>query len=291
MKLSKYILGLALIAVGLTSCDQDNIGAIYEPDPTLSNVSFMVKKQYTLTQDSVIEVPVAISRAVAGKQETYNVTISDAYYVDGADTIPTDDYMSLKSNQVTFEKGETMAYVTVLYGDMTKGITYDCEVALSDEGVATADTTNASKSQIHKTLVSVMCDYNWLGRGTCTFIDYTWEDGFSADKVPIQYAEGTENLYRIQSPLAAVYTDDYADGQGDVASWQFYLNDDGSITVPEGASINYWGYQFYWDNRYPSYCYVAQDGNTYDVNFLLLAGSSLYTGGHFVFIWDKPAGL
>ena len=33
----------------------------------------------------------------------------------------------------------------------------------------------------------------------------------------------------------------------------------------------------------------ALTGNAYDVNFLLLNGSDLYTGGRFIFVWDRPA--
>ena len=280
MKLGKYILGLALVAVGLTSCDQDNVGAIYEPSLGQDNISFVVAEQSTKTEDVWIEVPVAIRRSITKGELTTTVTLSDA--TDG---------MSLKSGQdseeVTFKAGEGLAYVTVVVDGMVKGETYEGTLTLPEQIKATADTT--IKSQITETLVSVMCDYNWLSAGTCTFIDYTWEDGFSAEKVPVQFAEGTENLYRIESPLAYVYTEDYADGEGDATNFVFYLNDDGSINIEDGGQMDYWGYQFYWMSAYPNYCYVMQDGNTYEVNFLLLYDGSLYTGGRFEFIWDRPA--
>ena len=262
---------MALIAASLTSCDQDNEGAIYEPKQ--ANISFIQEEQNTLTEESSIEVPVAISRAITNGEETVAITLTD-----------NDENVSLKSNQVTFAAGEGLAYATIVVTGMEKGTEYSGKLTLSDAAVATENTEFGGA--IHSTVVYVMCDYNWLPAGTCTFVDYTWEDGYVAEEVPIRNAEGT-NIYRIISPLAYVYDASYVDGQGDTANWQFTLNDDGSINVPNGASLNYWGYYMYFTSSYPGYCFVVQDGNTYDVNFLLLNGESLYTGGRFVFTWDR----
>ena len=272
MKLGKYILGLALVAVGLTSCDQDNMGAIYEP--TQANISFIQEGQSTLTDQTSIEVPVAIGRAVTNGAYTATLTLTD-----------NDDNVSLKSNQVTFADGEGMAYAVVVINNMQQGNTYSGTINLSDTDKATANTEFGS--QITSTTVEVMCDYNWIPAGTCTFTDYTWDsDPYTAENVPIINGEGS-NVYRIVSPLAACYDASYADGRGDTANWQFYLNSDGSISCDEGASLNYWGYYMYFTNDYPSYCYIEQDGNTYGVNFLLLQGTSLYTGGYFEFTWNR----
>ena len=273
MKLTKYILGLALVAAGLTSCDQDNVGAIYEPNLEQPNITFVTEAQDILTEESSIEVPVAITRSVTKGEYTAKVTLSDE-----------SEGVSLMNNQVTFADGEGIAYATIVVTGMVKGQEYSGTLTLSDADIATENTEFGEA--IHSTTVSVMCDYNWLSAGTCTCTDYTWENGYSAENVPVQNAEGT-NIYRIVSPLAYVYDASYVDGQGDTANWQFTLNDDGSISIPEGASLNYWGYYMYYTSSYPGYCFVEQDGNTYMVNFLLLNGTSLYTGGYFEFTWDR----
>lgn len=262
---------MALVAAGLTSCDTDNVGAIYEP--TVANVSFISAEQSTLTDKNSIEVPVAIGRAITDGEYTANVILSDA-----------SEGVSLKSNQVTFANGEGIAYATVVVTGMETGTAYTCTLSLSDADKATANTNFGE--QIASTTVEVMCDYSWVPAGTCTFTDYTWEDGYSAEDVPIVNAEGT-NMYRIKSPLAYVYTSNYVDGRGDTSDWQFYLNADGSITCDEGALLNYWGYYMYFTSSYPDYCYIEQDGNTYGVNFLLLNDGSLHTGGYFEFTWDR----
>ena len=179
MKLGKYILGLALIAASLTSCDQDNIGAIYEP--TVANISFISAEQSTTTEAESLTVPVAISRAMTNGTYTANVTISDA--TEG---------VTLSSNQVTFADGEGIAYAIVEVANMQKGTNYSCKLNLSDADVATANTEFGA--QIASTTVNVMCDYNWinLGNGFYSSPEW-WEEEFD---VPVQHAEGT-NIYRL----------------------------------------------------------------------------------------------
>ena len=179
MKLGKYILGLALIAVGLTSCDQDNKGAIYEP--THENITFMSAEQSTLTKEQTLEVPVAVTRSITKGTYTANVTLSEQ-----------SEGVSLKSNQVTFADGEGMAYATVVFSNMFPGQTYSGKLSLSaaDAGTANPDFGEA----VTTTTVSVMCDFDWLelGNGFYSSPEW-WEEEFD---VPIVQAKGT-NIYRM----------------------------------------------------------------------------------------------
>ena len=269
MKLGKYILGLALVAAALTSCDQDNVGAIYEP--TQPNISFVAEEQSTVTKLGTIEIPVAISRATTGDTYTANVSLTDA--TPG---------MTLKSNQVTFAAGEGLAYATVVVSDMEPGQKYTGTLNLSAADVATANTDfkDAEHTAIHTATVTVQCDYNWVDAGMAHFVDYNWEDGWEAD-VPVINAERT-NIYRIMNPLDIIY------GDTNGTYFEFTRNADGSISVPEGYwNLNYWGYKCYYDTtNYGAYCYIEQDGNTYGVNHLLVYGSSLYIG-YFEFTYPK----
>ena len=267
MKLGKYILGLALLAAGLTSCDQDNIGAIYEP--TADKITFMLAEQSAITKDASIEIPVAITRAKTNGTYTADLTLVDN---------PAN--MTLKSNSVTFADGEGMAYATVVVSNMEPGAKYTGTVKLSDKD---ADTENTVYGEaIHAVNIAVQCDYNWIDAGMCHFVDYNWEDGWEAD-VPVINAERT-NIYRIVDPCYVIY------GDPNGTYFEFQLNDDSSITVPEGYwNLNYWGYRCYYDSDpegYGAYCYIEQDGNTYGVNHLLVNGSNLYIG-YFEFTYSK----
>ncbi len=277
MKLGKYILGLALVAVGLTSCEKDNVGAIFEP--TQANISFIADEQSKLTDQTSIEVPVALGRAIT--KGTYTATLS---------IVEADEGVTLKSDKVTFADGEGMAYATVVVTNMKQGNSYGCTLTLSDEDVATANTKFGE--QINTTYVEVMCDYNWVSAGYCTVVDGWYTEMFSAEEVPVMNAEGT-NVYRLLSPLYYVYVDSEVDpSQTCDADLEFILNQDGSIKISEGTMPLYYmdgsdKYYGYFTSDYPSYCFIEQDGNTYALNFLFLNGSDLHTGGYFEFTWFK----
>lgn len=193
--------------------------------------------------------------------------------------------INLVGKDVVFMDGELTAQVEVYCYGMSSDGSYSCVLKLSDADIATAI---PGQPQITSTAITFngALAGEWEDAGTCTFTDYLWDDGSSADNIPVKKLKGT-NTYCIVSPLAYVYPPTYADGQGDTANWIFYLNDDGSISVPEGISINYWGYYVYYSSNYPEYCFVEQSGNTYDVHFLLQNDNGLYQGGHFMFTWYR----
>lgn len=259
---------MALLAVGLTSCDKDNIGAIYEPK--VANISFLAPGQSTLTDQSTIEVPVAIGRAMTNGTYTANVTLEGA-----------PQNMTLKSNQVAFADGEGIAYAVVVVNNMVPGNSYTGNLTLSAQDLATANPDFGK--QTSSTIVEVMCDYNWVSAGTCTFVDYTFGDGVAAEGVSIENAEGS-NMYRIVAPYTYTYPEDNAP-RYDIT---FTLNSDGSISMQEGDWFNLWGYGFYYDTAsWGNYCYVLQQGNIYDVNFLLKEGGEVSYTAEFMFEWHK----
>ena len=182
---------MALVAAGLTSCDQDNVGAIYEP--TAANISFITDAQSALTQESNLTVPVAIGRATTNGTYTANVTMTDA-----------SEGITLKSQQVTFADGEGMAYAILEFANMEKGVEYTCNLTLSD-----ADKNTANKDfgeQVSTTAVSVMCDYNWISMGNGFYSSPEWwEEEFY---VPIRHAEGT-NIYRMMGLFQSGYNIDF----------------------------------------------------------------------------------
>ena len=223
MKLGKYILGLALIAVGLTSCDQDNVGAIYEP--TQANITFMGAEQSTLTKDFNITVPVALSRAIKDVDYTANVTLGEGAPAN----------VTLKSNQVTFPAGEGIAYAYVEFKDMMPGEVYTCNLNLSAADAGTANTDFGE--QITTTAVSVQCDFDWieLGNGFYSSPDF-WEEEFD---VPVIQAKGT-NIYRMIGLFQSGY---------DI---QFTINADNTVTVPAQAA---------WVHSSYGKCWLVGDAN------------------------------
>lgn len=274
--MKKYILGFALLAgLALTSCNKDNEGAIYQP--SWQNVSFeMESPNQILTQDASITIPVRLIRANTEGAYTAHYTLASE-----TEGIFTDN----NSGQVTFEVGKNEAFVNLSAANMKKGNLYEAVLTLSDADVAQNDTITGTA--VNETKISIMCDYNWVSAGTCTFTDFNFsesDDGDSAKGVEILNGEGS-NVYRIVSPLYTVYGDKAF--LTNAPNIDFYLNADGSISLPEGQVCDMAGYWLYMDTKnYGGYCFVEQSGNTYVVHHLLLQGSSLYIG-QFMFTWNK----
>lgn len=191
MKLGKFILGLAVVlAAGLTSCDTDNVGAIFEPKA--KNITFMLAETNNLTKENNYTVPVTLSRSIINDAYTANVEIKEAYCVNATgDTVPATDNVKLQSPQAAFAAGESFATVNVEFVNMAPGCNYTCVLGLSDADAATA---NEIGSQIANTDVNVMCDFNWESIGNGHYISPEWwEEEFD---VPIEHAKGS-NIYRM----------------------------------------------------------------------------------------------
>lgn len=236
------------------------------------NIS-MMQEQLTVpaTTDDVV-VPVALKRG--NTDGIYRATVN----------LETDfnENIALASNEVTFADGEKIAYAQVQVTSMTIGGQYSCNVVLSDND-ASATANGQYGKQITSTQLIVNRDYDWVAAGTCDLYDETWYDGgATATNVRVEHAVGS-NTYRIVSPLYALYNG--LEYDPDMSHLPFTLNADNSISIADGTYLNWWGYQMYYTTDYPSYCYIAQDGNKFTINFLLMNGSSLYVGGPIEFTW------
>ncbi len=272
MKLGKYILGLALVAVGLTSCEKDNVGTIYDA-PAMPNISFQTDEIYSETEDLTLTVPVVVTR-----------TYSTDAYTTSVNMTTTNNKAKLRSNQVSFGSKEQEATLYIDATDLDWGDECVCTLTLPEADVNSA---NPFESPIHEITVTIKKPA-LLPAGTCTLTDYTWyEEPVTVENVPIINVEGT-NKYRIISPLYALYNG--LEDDPDTSNFEFMVDADGNVSVANGANLNWWGYVGYYDaSSYGAYCYVEREDNSYTVNQLLLAGSSLYTGCAFTFVWDRPA--
>lgn len=281
MKFSKYILGFALVAAGLsmTSCDKDNKGAIYD-GPAMANYTFETSEITSELEEATNIVPVVVWRTHS--TEAYKTTVNF--------TTDAQDY-ALQTNEVSFGPGEDTDTLYVVATNMERGDKRICEIEFNEADKATA---NTFEDPIQKITVTVVWP-RLLPAGTCTFMDYTCgmfglPTPMVAENVRIVNVEGSDR-YRILQPLYEVFN--LIGDPCEPHNFEFHLLDDGSAVVDDATpmALNYWGYYVYYNTRsYSSYCYVGNDGNTYDVSFLLMnSAGSLYSGGNFVFVWDKDA--
>ncbi len=179
-----------VLSAGLTSCDTDNIGAIYEPEA--KNITFMLPETNNLTKSNNYTVPVTLSRSIIGDAYTANVVIKDAYCITASgEKLDAKDNVKLQNPQATFAAGESFATVNVEFSNMGPGTSYYCTLSLSDADLQTASELG---SQIGTTNVSVTCDFDWENIGNGHYISPEWwEEEFD---VPIEHAKGS-NIYRM----------------------------------------------------------------------------------------------
>lgn len=263
MKMNKILMGLAIIAGGLlTSCDTDNEATVY--NVYTPNVSFADATTNLVTAESSVEVKVTLTRF--GNSGALTVHYTGSSEDEGV-------FTDLSNGEAIFADGSSTATVTIKAENLEKGQEYAYTLKLDEESVATADTIIGNPITVAE--VVVMCDYNWVAAGTCSFVDYNFSDGEVIEGVKIENGEGS-NVYRI--------VDAYGKGTGNIT---FTQNPDGTIQLQNGKHCTYSGYTVYYDTvNYGGYCYVENEDNTYVVNHLLLNGSSLYLG-NFVFVWNK----
>lgn len=246
-------------------------------EPENQNISFDTESQIITSDDDEVNnvsVPVKLTRGITTHSYTAIVKISTS-----------DENVTLQNKYVVFDVGQDTAYTYVDIRDIQKNVTYTCVLSLSDDDIATANPEIGG--QIISTNIMYKClGQNWVPAGTCTFIDHTWEDGYSAENVPIERIEDS-NQYRIVSPLYYVYNGIYDNPS--TSNWVFTLNDDNSISPVEGEwNMNYWNYTSFYDSvNYPDYCYVEQDGYNYDVYFIVKSGTNFFPHVWFRFSWDR----
>lgn len=213
MKLGKYILGLAIVAasLSLTSCDQDNEGAIFE-GPALANVSFTQKAINTETEESTMTIPVVVTRNYSTEPYTATITMTDA----------SGNNFKLQNNQVTFAAGEQKAQTAVVITDIQEGNLYTCKLQLSDADVQTA---NQFENQIHSMTIEVL-RRAWISLGMAHYNSPEWwEEEFD---VEVKQAEGT-NLYKLIGLFQAGY---------DIS----FTIEDNKVYVPKQVSWVHSGY-------------------------------------------------
>ena len=197
MKLNKYILGLSVMVAGLlTSCDQDNVSAIYEP--TNQNISFEAEgpQPILVKAGQTVEVPVIVSRSISEGSYTAH------YSVSGSDV-----FADSNNGTVTFEPGQTMAVIKLIASGLEGGEVYECTLSLSDADVATAD--KGLGSQVAKSVITLKADYVWgekvMGHQQSQFFSAEWDQpmqkaqGFNVYKVLEPFADGLDMIFKINS--------------------------------------------------------------------------------------------
>ena len=206
MKISRYIMGAALVAAGLlaTSCDTDNVGTIYNAQQ--QNVSLQQSALSSTTSDTEGDFTVRVVRSMTGDSYT-------AHYTFTGDDVFTDE----GNGTVTFPAGQGYADIKVHAAGMSRGSNYNFTITLDDAAKATADTTihhSSTTGNVYTATYEVTCDYTWVSMGTGKFSSEamgddngpaTWEvkvlkaDGFDVYKAVDCYEKGYDVIFVVNS--------------------------------------------------------------------------------------------
>ncbi|MDR1809352.1 MAG: hypothetical protein LBR34_02970, partial [Prevotella sp.] len=123
---------------------------------------------------------------------------------------------------------------------------------------------------------SINLPITWETVGSVDFTDNT----FTGDTYPVEIQKfAGRNEYRLVAPFGT---------EGEYL--RFFLDDEWNALeadFPPGAqNCGAEGYTFYWHPDYVgTYCTFTNKANVYTITFLLLRGTSLYTGGEVIFEW------
>lgn len=97
---------LIILAIALVSCDQENLGTIYEPEYPYVAFSASVVPENILSADNNFSVNVQIVRS--------NLTVATTATVELEMNDNIDGVFNLENNNITFEDGKGEAYVKIV---------------------------------------------------------------------------------------------------------------------------------------------------------------------------------
>lgn len=202
MKKNSILFLLSLVFV-LASCDNENVGALYD-DGGVTKYAFASAKHnvdMVVEQAGVIAVPVYRTTTKGASSVSVSMTASEAVAA----------VFSIDNTSVTFKDGEAVAYVNVLYPDIetvSPTTSFTFKITIADEAVVSPAKIKEVEVKTGRKLT-----YEAFGVGVfeSEFFEEAWEQ-------PILKAKEGE-VYKLPGLYAANY------------DFVFAINADNTITV------------------------------------------------------------
>jgi len=157
-----------VLAVVLVSCDQDNIGTVYEPEKSYVAFSSPVVAENALSAENNFSVSVQIARSDLNETTTATVELEMNDDIEGV--------FALQSGTVTFNAGEGKAYAKIVplvapaEIDPTKSFKF--ELSLTGDNVSDLYNTTTYTA-------NVKLDYANVGSGN--FVSQFFEDEWAVE--------------------------------------------------------------------------------------------------------------
>lgn len=233
-KIYLLIFGLVLL---ITSCDQENPGALYEPEAPYVGFSTPVVSENVLSAEDNYSVSVQIVRSDLEGTATAEVSLEMNDNIEGV--------FELESNTATFEDGEGKAYVKIVplveASQLDPTITYVFNLTLTSENASSFYNTTTYKASFKYTTL-----------GTATFTSTFFEDEW---EVEVQKLEvGNLTLYKLKHLYEAGYDVTLITEGTEItvnAQKAWYHSSYGDIYVSGGGTIDGKVYNLLFDHHVP----------------------------------------
>jgi hypothetical protein len=221
----KNIFIILLFALALVSCDQENLGTIYEPETSYVAFSSSIVPENILSAENNFSVSVQIVRSDLTVATTANVELEMNEDIVGVFT--------LESNSVTFEDGKGAAYVKIIpvvdaaQIDPTK--TYVFNLTLTGDNVSTL---------FGETTYKASFKYTPIGSGTFTSEFFGEEWTVNIEKLEV----GSMILYKAKDLYEEGYNITiFVNGENVTiepqAAW-FYDSESGDAYIAGSGTVN-----------------------------------------------------
>ncbi|MCG6187209.1 hypothetical protein [Maribellus maritimus] len=169
---------IIILAVALLSCDQENMGTIYEPENPYVAFSSSVVPENFLTADNNFSVEIPIVRSSVSAPASAEVVLEMNDDIDGI--------FALESNTVTFEDGELVAYAKIVPvvdpGLLNPVKSYVFKLTLTGDNVSELFNTST---------FTAFFEIDYIAAGTADFSSEAFEGAWS---IELLKADLSENL-------------------------------------------------------------------------------------------------
>ncbi len=189
--MKKIFLVIIILTVAFVSCDQDNMGTIYEPESTYVAFRSSVVPENILSAENNFSVSVQVVRSSAMASTTAEVTLEMNDDIEGV--------FALESNTVTFEEGEEIAYAKIV--PVVEPALIDPTKVYTFKLVLTGD--NVSELFGTTTYVAFF-DIEYVEAGTGDFVSESFENQWSVDILKAELSENV-SIYKAKG----LYEDGY----------------------------------------------------------------------------------
>lgn len=225
----KYIFSIILVlSIAFVSCDQDNMGTIYEPEITYVAFRTSVVPENILSAEHNFSVSVQIVRSDASTPTTAEVTLEMNDDIDGV--------FALESNTVTFADGEQIAYAKIVpvvepaLIDPTK--MYSFKLTLTGDNVSQFFNT---------TTYTAFFEIEYAAAGSGTFVSEFFEDQWSVEILKAELGDGVflykaKGLYEGGYDIVIVVNGNNVT-VSDQAAW-YYDDEYGDVFVSGTGTLN-----------------------------------------------------